>query len=101
MIATWTLGLLRRRFGRLAATASGVAAATISAAGHPELLLLDTGASGSPASAGGAGSLDLETVLGSLAAQPVLTLAITTSATPDGRMAAAVKVSPSYECRPN
>jgi putative ABC transport system permease protein len=27
VIATWTLGLLRRRFGRLAATASGVAAA--------------------------------------------------------------------------
>jgi putative ABC transport system permease protein len=27
VIATWTLGLLRRRFGRLAATASGIAAA--------------------------------------------------------------------------
>src|SRR5246127_4821416 len=27
MIATWTLGLIRRRFGRLAATASGIAAA--------------------------------------------------------------------------
>ncbi len=79
---------------------SGVAAATASLAGHPEILLLDTGASGSAAAAG-AGSLDLESVLGSLGAHPALTLAITTSTTPDGRLAASVKVSPSYECRPN
>jgi len=80
--------------------ASGIAAATISPAGHMEILLLDTGANGSPASAAGAGSIDLESVLGSLGTQPTFTLAITTSTTPDGRMAASAKVSPSYECRP-
>ena len=80
--------------------ASGIAAATISPAGHQDIVLLDTGVSGSPASAAGAGSIDVGSVLGSLGMQPTLTLAITTSTTPDGRMAASVKVSPSYECRP-
>jgi hypothetical protein len=81
--------------------ASGVAAATISPAGHPEILLVDTAAAGTAASAGGAGSLDMATVLGSLGVQRMLTLAITTSTTPNGRLAASVKASPNYECRRN
>jgi len=80
--------------------ASGASGATFSPAGHAEITLFDTRAGGSPASAS-AGSLDLESILGSLGAQPTLTLAITTSTTPDGRLAASVKVSPSFECRPN
>lgn len=81
------------------ANASGAAAVTVSLADHPDVVLLDTSATDdAPANAG---SLDLSSTLGSLSNQPTLTLAITTSTTPDGTLAATATVTPSYECIPN
>jgi hypothetical protein len=78
--------------------ASGPSAATIAVSGHPEIVLLDTTSRDGAHAAGGAGSRDMTTVLGSLSSQPALALDVTTSTTPDGDMAATATVSLHYEC---
>jgi hypothetical protein len=80
------------------ANASGAAAVTISLSGHPEVVLVDTRTPGDAPAKGGAGSRDVEALLGALSTQPTLTLDIATSTTPDGAMAATAIASPSYDC---
>jgi hypothetical protein len=74
---------------------SGAAAARIGVADHPEIVLFD---SASSTSAQGAGSRDIGALLGDLSGHPALTLALTTTTTPDGTMAATAKAVLTYAC---
>jgi hypothetical protein len=81
---------------------SGVASVTIAVAGHPDFALLDV-RSNDPSLVkglvkGGAGSLNIEPLLGALSAQSDLTLQITTTTTPDGAMASTATAELSYAC---
>jgi hypothetical protein len=79
------------------ADTSGGASVTISVADHPEFAPLVS--SSDPALIkGGAGSRNIEPLLGSLSTQPDLTLQITTTMTPDGAMAATGSAQLSYAC---
>ena len=76
---------------------SGVASVTIGVAGHPDFTLLDVSSDPSLVK-GGAGSLNIEPMLGALSAQRDLALQITTTTTPDGAMAATATARLSYAC---
>jgi hypothetical protein len=80
------------------ANASGSADVAITIAGHPELVLFTTRATGHASSEPGAGSVDLGTVLGALGNQGDLALEITTTTTPDGAMAATARATLTYAC---
>lgn len=77
---------------------SGVAAVTMSVAGHPELPLLDVSSIDLATDQGGAGSRNVGPLLGALAGQAELALQITTTTTPDGAMAATATGTLSYSC---
>ena len=82
---------------------SGLASVTIGVAGHPDFALLDVSNDPSLVKGlvkGGAGSLNIEPMLGALSAQRDLTLQITTTTTPDGAMAATATAKLSFACSP-
>jgi hypothetical protein len=80
------------------ANASGAAPVTIALAEHPEVVLLDTRANDGVPQKGGAGSRDVQALLGPFSSDSTLILQVLTSTTPDGDLASTAKLSADYGC---